>query len=849
MRHRHVRLLLFFFLSLAASAQAPLFRHFSQEHGLPSNEVYDMFQDRNGFIWFATDRGLARYDGTEFKRYEPRDGITDITVFDFFPQENGQVWCSTLNDKIFYFEDGSTVFHPYVYNHVIAKLVKDIGVPNLFIRNLAMDKAGSLWFVFSNQYYVCIDRHGNLTVTANEKPIKPQEVRGIKIAQYAYTVYKNKMQPISYFSTQPSEGAEVIANDRIVTANGRQLLLGESEVRVCSKGQKCIVIRMEKHEPLEAGAFGPSGFWVSYRGKGVYIYDFNGHVLQKHLVGHSVTRTIQDCFGSLWFSTIDAGVFLLENGLPVNIMLEGQKIHALTKDGNGNVLASCYNGDVYQVNPRQAKRLRKGVNGYPSYVQYVPAVNSTFIYTNDSISTPAGKAPFARMQKISDDLAEPAFVQYSNYYRYNQEKGITKDSVNFRINDVSSFRGQYYFASMKGLSAKGKGNITWSHASWPKSRIDDLDYEPQKGLFYMGSLGNGVVVFNPQTEKYFCIDKRKGLSDNLVTEVYIENPNVIWACSNHGLNRIEWLPGGRVKVQYITAADGLPGNQVLDVEISQGLIYVGTNNGLCCFDYEGFFKRLEKRHYYLRLKEVAVNGVRAVFNQQLNLGHAQNQLDFLIESVSFRTKELEYRYRLEGLETAWHLTKEKKLSFEYVPPGKYKLVVEVLEDGRYLSNEKIILPIFIAQPFWVSAWFIALSTGLFAGIIYLFFRIRVLTYNRDIIRELLRLMARKIKGKEKYFVFREQGQDIRIATAEVLYVESSGNYIEVVTAEKRYTIRMKIGDFITRVPDPLEFLRIHRSYIIRIDKVRGKTRKSVTIGNQELPVGTSFADTIDKIIF
>ena len=36
---------------------------YTQWDGLPSSEIYDIIQDERGFIWFATDRGLARYDG------------------------------------------------------------------------------------------------------------------------------------------------------------------------------------------------------------------------------------------------------------------------------------------------------------------------------------------------------------------------------------------------------------------------------------------------------------------------------------------------------------------------------------------------------------------------------------------------------------------------------------------------------------------------------------------------------------------------------------------------------------------------------------------------------------------
>ena len=40
---------------------------FMEEEGLPSNEVYDILASSEGFLWFATDDGLNRFDGYDFK--------------------------------------------------------------------------------------------------------------------------------------------------------------------------------------------------------------------------------------------------------------------------------------------------------------------------------------------------------------------------------------------------------------------------------------------------------------------------------------------------------------------------------------------------------------------------------------------------------------------------------------------------------------------------------------------------------------------------------------------------------------------------------------------------------------
>jgi transposase len=169
--------------------------------------------------------------------------------------------------------------------------------------------------------------------------------------------------------------------------------------------------------------------------------------------------------------------------------------------------------------------------------------------------------------------------------------------------------------------------------------------------------------------------------------------------------------------------------------------------------------------------------------------------------------------------------------------------------NRLFSSEKIALCIYIFSPFWKTPWFLILITCLIGTVFYLFFKIHVLACNEDIIRELLRLAVRIIKRREKYFSFKERGKEIRIKTDNILYVKSSGNYIDVVTLSKTYTIRGKVSSFISMIPDSLEFLRIHRSYIIRIDKVEQKTKKSVFINREELPAGETYIHELDKIFF
>ena len=55
------------FASLSLAAQDFPILHYGVEDGLPSNTIYDLYRDSKGFLWIATDKGEARYNGLKFE--------------------------------------------------------------------------------------------------------------------------------------------------------------------------------------------------------------------------------------------------------------------------------------------------------------------------------------------------------------------------------------------------------------------------------------------------------------------------------------------------------------------------------------------------------------------------------------------------------------------------------------------------------------------------------------------------------------------------------------------------------------------------------------------------------------
>lgn len=65
--------LAFLFVFMNAYAEEIFTQHFTVDDGLPSSEAYDVIQDKKGYIWFATNRGVSRYNGQSFTKFTTVD--------------------------------------------------------------------------------------------------------------------------------------------------------------------------------------------------------------------------------------------------------------------------------------------------------------------------------------------------------------------------------------------------------------------------------------------------------------------------------------------------------------------------------------------------------------------------------------------------------------------------------------------------------------------------------------------------------------------------------------------------------------------------------------------------------
>ncbi|WP_317042254.1 LytR/AlgR family response regulator transcription factor [Tenacibaculum maritimum] len=81
----------------------------------------------------------------------------------------------------------------------------------------------------------------------------------------------------------------------------------------------------------------------------------------------------------------------------------------------------------------------------------------------------------------------------------------------------------------------------------------------------------------------------------------------------------------------------------------------------------------------------------------------------------------------------------------------------------------------------------------------------------------------------------------------MLYIQSLKDYIKVYTEEGNYIVHKSLTNILEELPSQ-KFLRIHRSYIISLEKVKSIEGNSVEIGTVRIPIGRKYISQAKQII-
>lgn len=107
------------------------------------------------------------------------------------------------------------------------------------------------------------------------------------------------------------------------------------------------------------------------------------------------------------------------------------------------------------------------------------------------------------------------------------------------------------------------------------------------------------------------------------------------------------------------------------------------------------------------------------------------------------------------------------------------------------------------------------------------------------------VVAEKEETKD-YLFLNVQKKKVKILFSEIVYIESQREYIKIVTTKKEFISKMGTQEIEELLPAS-QFRRIHRSFIISVNKIESYTAEMVEVNGVSIPVGRGYRDVIEKL--
>jgi DNA-binding LytR/AlgR family response regulator len=100
-------------------------------------------------------------------------------------------------------------------------------------------------------------------------------------------------------------------------------------------------------------------------------------------------------------------------------------------------------------------------------------------------------------------------------------------------------------------------------------------------------------------------------------------------------------------------------------------------------------------------------------------------------------------------------------------------------------------------------------------------------------------------GSQEFIHIRADRKMQKIAIDDIIYIESLRDYCKIVTHSKKIITRQPISSIENNLPTD-SFIRIHRSYLVSVNKVESYTNELIEIAHQELPIGRMYRHDVER---
>ncbi|MBI2730435.1 MAG: histidine kinase [Sphingobacteriales bacterium] len=751
---------------LSVKAQDFSYAHYDVQRGLAGGNVYAIYQDPQKFLWFGTESGVSRFDGTHFKNFTTNDGLPDNEILEIYGDEDGRVWFVPFKKTICYYYKGK------IYNQQNDTILKKIQLHSN-VQNICRDKNRNTWILEEKGLYLItpenqihyydkinnIPLSGSLFIGLNSK-----KELVLQWQNQLYTYVNNHFSWLFNINYPEQYRAFLhinISGDYIVWRSGENAACAQS---LSTKAMHCF----EFPDNFLRFSSPGNGTIAINTSDGTLIYDPDTKKTNFHFLKNiSVSKVLIDHEGSWWFSTLGEGVYQLLSTEYKNYKPwkedTNQEIFSVSEAGRTIVMGSNFGQLHYTKDFKNTKSLS------------LPGLKKNKYNRINCISkTSSGKLIIGSdeyLMVLSKDLKieKTASLSSVKYIHYVNDDSIfvatAADAELFSLNDfehpkkiwnerstaICLYKKTLFIGTLNGLyhlPPELMPVFMGEYDTLFSKRISSMVVSNDTTL-WVGAYDGGIIGMK-KGKITDTITVEQGLTSNICRNLTIYN-DVLWAGTDKGITRID-LKTKPYTITPFTVNDGLLSNQVNAIYKDNDTVFVASQDGITYFNVKKVSNTskctLEITNVYEGSEEIPVK-------ERYDFNYKHNNFRIQFVGISFKsTGDIIYRYMMEGLDKEMKTTTETSLEFLSLPPGNYVFKLFAINKFGIKSEIKKI-SINIIPAFYQTAWFYILAIIATAAITLLFVSI----YN---------------KGKKRK-EFKEKETEKRIAELEQMALRAQMN--------------------------------------------------------------------------
>lgn len=750
---------LIFTFTFTAYSQSLVYENYTVNDGLPGQTVYCAFEDSKGFMWFATDAGVSRFDGVRFRNFTMQDGLSDNEVLSIDEDSHGRIWFLTFNGKLSY-------LYKDVFHNPSNDSIMNMASGNSSFYAFLEDVNGNLWFSTLDKQVICIQN--NNMVSRFDPPEVKDGLRWLSFYQTAdnelWIITDHWFYKFDSGEFIPLSGPEIKATDGLpyyYISKGDALFLSSKGLeRLINKNFGVIIPAAKipfREKVVRLYYTSRNDIWITNQKDQTLYYKYDrGKYLpsRSYLMGNSIHYVYTDREENTWFCSTGNGVFKLpaqsfsNRSFTVEDGLIQSHITSVTLDNDSLLWLGFANGIINRITPDKVESFNCNFSDR-SYNRIIHILadhdNNIWAATDDGLvlikriylqkyappfhvnienlpAGQAGKKGIYACKSISLD-SNTITATWSNGIGQTKYTDLGYVLIPYKVNFPGSrifthftgYKNRVWISTIGGLGYIDKDSLINCAKTDKrlKSRITDIKSTSDNTLV-LATYGEGILFFK-DGQVTAQVNSAAGLSGSICKKIFITG-DTIYVVTDKGLSRFMYNKEVNHRPENFTTSDGLLSNGVNDAIVHNGIIYVATSEGLSMLSVSMNRNLVDPPPLYITSFKVNSTLMDSLINIKLSFDRQHLQFSFVAPTFD-HPELLTYQYKLSGLNEEWAETKNNTVEFSALDPGVYVFQLRAKKYNSDWSKSEL-LKFEITAPFWGTLLFRLITANSLIVILY-----------------------------------------------------------------------------------------------------------------------------------